>query len=234
MSHSRSRKRIILGGFIIALGVVALIDRLNIFSISNLFQFWPTIFVLVGLLKIAGSKKRSGLITGSIFIIIGVVMMLNNLGIIHFSWHDWWPVVLIAVGITIVFKDRSHKRGSPKNSLLDLEQVNNDNPVLDIAVVMGGNKTVNNSLDFKGGELTVIMGGAELDVRTASIQSEAVLNLWAAWGGILLRIPSDWVVINRCTAIMGGIEDKSFPSPTSSKRLIITGTVIMGGIEIKN
>lgn len=233
MSHSHSNKRIILGGFIIALGVLALIDRLNIFSIGNLFQFWPTVFVLIGLLKMAGSKSRSSVITGSIFIAIGVLMMLNNLGIIHFSWHDWWPVILIGVGLAIVFKDRSHKHHS-SDAFLEGEKLNNDNSVLDITAVMGGNKTVNNSLDFKGGELTAIMGGVELDLRAASIQSEAVLNLWATWGGILLKVPGDWVVVNRCTAIMGGIEDKSFSSPASTKRLIITGTVIMGGVEIKN
>ena len=35
-------------------------------------------------------------------------------------------------------------------------------------------------------------------------------------------------------AILGGLDDKSFSSPASSKRLLITGTVIMGGVEIKN
>ena len=78
------------------------------------------------------------------------------------------------------------------------------------------------------------MGGVELDLRGASIQSEAVLNLWATWGGIVIKIPADWSVVNRSTALMGGIEDKSFSPPVATKRLIITGTAIMGGVEIKN
>ncbi|GGY66351.1 hypothetical protein GCM10011613_07850 [Cellvibrio zantedeschiae] len=233
MSHQQLNQRIILGGFIIALGILALVDRLGIFSIGSIFQFWPTVFVVVGLLKIAASKSRSSIATGSIFIAIGVVMQLNNLGIIHFSWHDWWPVILIGVGISIIFKDHSRSKDSSKTILSD-EELKNTNSVLDITAIMGGNETVNNSPDFKGGELTAIMGGVELDLRGASIQSEAVLNLWATWGGIALKIPADWVVVNRCTAIMGGIEDKSFASPATAKRLIITGTVIMGGVEIKN
>jgi hypothetical protein len=231
MKHSHSKQHIVLGGFIIALGVLALFDRLDIFHIGNIFQFWPTVFVLVGLLKIAGSKSRSSIITGGIFIAVGVVLMLNHLGIINFSWHDWWPVILIAVGISIVFKDRS---GCSRKEWFGDNQFADDGSVLDITAVMGGNKTVSNSQDFRGGELTAIMGGIELDLRAASIQNEALLNLWATWGGIVIKIPSDWVVVNRGTAIMGGIEDKSFASPTSTKRLIITGTAIMGGVEIKN
>lgn len=236
MGQHHSNQRFILGGFIIALGVLALIDRLGIFTIGNIFQFWPTLFVLVGVMKIAGSKSRSSVVTGSIFIAIGVVMMLNSLGIIHFSWHDWWPVILIGAGLTIVFKDKSHthEASDSSQSFLSGDELKNSHSVLDITAIMGGNETVNNSPDFRGGELTAIMGGVELDLRGATIQSDAVLNLWATWGGIVLKIPADWVVVNRCTAIMGGIEDKSFASPASAKRLIITGTVIMGGVEIKN
>ena len=99
---------------------------------------------------------------------------------------------------------------------------------------MAGNKTVSNSQDFKGGDITAVMGGVELDLRGASIQSEARLNLWATWGGIVIKIPADWSVINRGTAIMGAIEDKSSGSPVANKRLIITGMAIMGGVDIKN
>ncbi len=233
MGHSHSKQRIILGGFLVTVGILALLDKLGILSIGNLLQFWPILFVLIGIMKIANSRAPSSLVMGGSFIVLGIVMMLSHLGVFHFTWRDLWPILLIGVGHTIMFKNCSHDR-NPQNDLSSGNGAASDNSVLDITAVMGGNKTVNNSHDFKGGELTAIMGGIELDLRSASIQSEAVLNLWATWGGIALKIPADWVVINRCTAIMGGIEDKSFPSPTSTKRLIITGTAIMGGVEIKN
>ena len=78
------------------------------------------------------------------------------------------------------------------------------------------------------------MGGIEIDLRNASIQTEAVLNVFAVWGGISIKIPNDWSVVNNGVAIMGGIDDTSVPNMNANKRLILTGTVIMGGVEIKN
>lgn len=233
MSHSQSRQRVILGAFIIAFGVFALLNKLDIFNIGNLFQFWPTVFILVGFLKIADSKNRSSLMIGAIFIVVGALMMLNNLGVIHFSWSNWWPLIVIGVGISLIVKDHS-KTESSSQTFLSGEKAANDNEVLNITAVMGGNKTLNSAQSFKGGDLTAIMGGVDLDLRSASIEGEATLNLWAAWGGIVIRVPSDWIIVNRCTALLGGVDDKSFSSPASNKRLVITGTVIMGGIEIKN
>jgi hypothetical protein len=54
------------------------------------------------------------------------------------------------------------------------------------------------------------------------------------WGGIVLRVPPDWSVVVTGMPILGGIEDKSVPPMAQSKRLVIDGYVIMGGIEIKN
>ena len=57
------------------------------------------------------------------------------------------------------------------------------------------------SSNFAGGEITAVMGGVELDLRNASIQTDAVLNVFAFWGGISLKIPSDWSVVNNANAL---------------------------------
>jgi hypothetical protein len=46
----------------------------------------------------------------------------------------------------------------------------------------------NSTPDFRGGELTAVMGGIELDLRNAGLQNEATLNVFAMWGGIELKI----------------------------------------------
>jgi predicted membrane protein len=234
MSNQQPKRRVVFGGFIIIVGVLALLDKLNIFSfnIGTLFHFWPTVFVVVGILKLTESRSRSSILIGLCFILVGSAMMLNKLGIFHFSFRDWWPVLLIALGISVVLKDRSAEPSS--GNFFEGDEHKNNNVRLDITAVMGGNKTVNSSQDFKGGEITAIMGGVDLDLRNASIPTEAVLNVWATWGGIEIRVPNDWEVVNRGTAILGGIEDKTIPSPGTGKRLIITGTAIMGGVVIKN
>jgi predicted membrane protein len=79
------------------------------------------------------------------------------------------------------------------------------------------------------------MGGVEVDLRQASIaQPEAVLDVFAMWGGVEVRVPGDWEVVNRGWAFLGGFEDTTHHSAGTSKRLVVTGLAIMGGVEIKN
>lgn len=232
MANTNPQQRVVIGAFILIIGLLALIDKLNIFESLHFFQFWPTVFIAVGILKILHSKARSSIFIGGGLIFVGVILTLKHLGLLNINLWDWWPAILIAVGAYIMFKDRRQDAGSL--AFGSGGQASTDNSCLDISVVMGGNKTVSNAQDFKGGDITAVMGGVELDLRGASIQADAVLNLWATWGGIVIKVPEDWSVINRGTALMGAIEDKTVSPTGASKRLIITGTAIMGGVEIKN
>lgn len=108
------------------------------------------------------------------------------------------------------------------------------NSYIKAIAIMSGFKRVNNSQDFKGGELTAVMGGLEIDLRDASIKGEAVFDIFALMGGVEMHIPEDWIVIIEGFPFMGGFEDKTRPPKDSTKRLIIKGTAIMGGVEIKN
>jgi predicted membrane protein len=94
---------------------------------------------------------------------------------------------------------------------------------------------VNSSDDFKGGQAMAVMGGCEIDLRRATIaQDEAVLDILAFWGGVGVRVPEEWQVVNRVNAFLGGIENKTQPIRGAKQRLVLTGTVIMGGAEVKN
>jgi predicted membrane protein len=108
------------------------------------------------------------------------------------------------------------------------------NSYIKAIAIMGGYRRMNNSQDFKGGELTAIMGGLEIDLREASIKGEAVIDIFALMGGVEMRVPEDWLVIIEGFPFMGGFEDKTRPPKESTKRLVIKGTAMMGGLEIKN
>jgi len=98
------------------------------------------------------------------------------------------------------------------------------------AVVRG-----NNSQAFRGGNLVAIMGGCEIDLRNAAIDGEAVIDVFAMWGGIELRVPADWTVSSQVVPLMGGVEDKTRPPRGAAvHRLTLRGVAFMGGIEIKN
>ena len=55
-------------------------------------------------------------------------------------------------------------------------------------------------------------------------------------GGIELRVPKDWRVNIQTTTLLGGTENKHRqPSDADAKgQLTITGTVVCGGIEVKD
>lgn len=232
MKNASPQQRILLGAFILIIGVLSLVDNLNIFNTRSLLQFWPTVFIVLGALKIVQAKNNSGYLIGGTLITAGIVMTLNRLGFISFNMRDFWPVFLIIGGLLIIFKDRIKNTREMTGSNA-LSSSGSDSKI-DVVAVMSGNQGKISSPDFRGGEITAIMGGVELDLRAASIETEAVLNVFAVWGGIVLKVPNDWTIINNGIAIMGGIDDKSVPAMSSGKRLVITGYAIMGGVEIKN
>ena len=102
---------------------------------------------------------------------------------------------------------------------------------------MSGVKKSSNAQTFRGGDLTAVMGGVEIDLRQASMEpgSEVTLDTLALWGGIEIRVPEDWEVRTPGFAIMGGFVDESRPpSEPTGKRLLVGGMALMGGVEIKN
>ena len=78
------------------------------------------------------------------------------------------------------------------------------------------------------------MGGIEIDLHDADIQTGATLDVFAMMGGIVLRVPEDWLIVVNTLPIMGGVDDKTHPPVEATKRLNITGFLMMGGMEIKN
>ncbi|HXA46299.1 MAG TPA: hypothetical protein VNW52_01620, partial [Burkholderiaceae bacterium] len=109
-----------------------------------------------------------------------------------------------------------------------------DMSYMNVVSVMSGNMRRNDTQDFRGAELTSVMGGMEIDLRHASMASEATISVFAMWGGIVIKVPTDWSVVSGAVPILGGAVDKTVPPVAASKRLIIDGYVVMGGVEIRN
>jgi predicted membrane protein len=97
---------------------------------------------------------------------------------------------------------------------------------------------------FRGGDVTAIMGGSQLDLRLATIPAgeEAVLDIVAVMGGVEIIVPPNWDVSTPIFPFMGGIEDKRFPPLQSDAtirggqngRLVLRGLVMMGSVHIKS
>lgn len=225
--------QVIMGAVAIGLGLLFLLDNLDIWNFRRAVEFWPTVFIVIGLIKIWDSRTPSGYLLGGTAVAIGVLMLLDRFDYIDFNVRTMWPLFLIGVGGFLIFKALAH-RNRP-DAVPGVTAGQSDDSVVDITAILGGFERRIATQDFRGGEITAIMGGCELDMRDASIKGgEAVINVFAVFGGISIKVPRDWTVILHGTPIMGGIDEKTNTPPDGSKRLIVKGYAIMGGVDIRN
>jgi hypothetical protein len=234
---SRQRSRIVFGAFIIVVGLFALLDNLHVFDSRLVQPFWPLVFVALGALHLANGSRPKHYLYGGAFIAVGAGMTLNNLGLVHFRVQDLWPLALIFVGLNVL--TRGFTRGTDGRPLPSPRPGHRDERFehgasIDASAMMSGIVLKNDSQEFAGGDINVVMGAVEIDLRQAAIATEAVLHLSVIMGGVEIRVPREWSVAVNGTPMLGGIEDKTAPPMTPGKRLVIEGSVVMGGVEITN
>jgi predicted membrane protein len=234
--NHRQRSRVVFGAFIIVVGLFALLDNLHLFDSHLVQPFWPLVFVALGALKLAQARQARHLVVGGVLIAAGAGMTLQNLGLIHFEWRQLWPIALILVGLNVITKGfvargnvvyRSSRLGQRDERFEHGSRI-------DASATMSGIVLKNDSQDFQGGEINAVMGAVEIDLRQAAIATEAVLHLSIIMGGVEIKVPREWSVSVNGSPMLGGIEDKTVPPMTPGKRLVIEGSVIMGGVEISN
>jgi predicted membrane protein len=187
------------------------------------------VFILLGCMKLADTRNPSGVIFGLVLIGAGVVLTLGRLGYFDVNLRSMWPVILIGVGVAFVVRALTNK-----DAPAEAPKADGSDEVINITALLGGVQRRITTQNFRGGEITAFMGGADLDLRSASIESEAVITVFAAMGGISLKVPPDWTVILQGMPIMGGFDEKTIEPKDSGKRLVIKGYAIMGGVEVRN
>ncbi|MBA3297074.1 MAG: hypothetical protein H0U19_09070 [Acidobacteria bacterium] len=223
----RLTPHVMFGLTIIFIGVVFTLDNLHIARAEDYLRYWPAGLIVIGLAKLTQVRRGCGNpVGGVIFVAIGSWMLLDALDVIDVSVLDFWPLLLVFVGGMVVWqglRGRQQRAGSNVNDTINA-----------VAILSGVNRG-SNSIAFRGGELSAFMGGCEVDLRQAAINGDAVIDVFAMWGGIEIRVPDNWTVIGKVNPIMGGFEDLTrAPQTATTHRLTVRGMVLMGGVEIKN
>lgn len=218
---------LVFGLIIIAVGILFTLDNLALVDAEQYWRWWPTGLIAVGLAKLwAARNGGANPVGGVFFLLVGFWFLLHNFGMINRELWDFWPLLLVFIGSMIVYQGFRGRQVRATAEAVD---------VISGVAILGGVKRGSSSQAFRGGELTAVMGGCEVDLRHAGINGEAVIDVFAMWGGIELRVPESWTVITKVTPIMGGVEDNTrAPQNAEGHRLTIRGMVLMGGIEIKN
>jgi predicted membrane protein len=213
----------LVGLILIVLGTLWILNNLEILDF-RLSEWWPLIIIIIGLIHLVSGGRLFN--AGAwILIFIGVVFLLTTNE--YLDWDEiwrFWPVILILIGLSIL--TQHHGRSAPRSDADDISG----------STIFGGiNKKVN-SKQFKGGNLSALFGGIEMDLRECILdEAGAVIDVSTIFGGTELRIPAEWPLDFHSTAIFGGVENKTDnPVSKEGKRLTIKSSTIFGGIEIKN
>jgi len=217
--------QLVMGLLIVVVGMLFTLENVGVIDAHEYLRYWPVGLIAVGLLKL---WQGSGAIFGGfIFVFVGVWLLLQAMGIVTVSLWNLWPMLLVFAGASMVW--RGMHGGSAERATADAHST-----VSAMAVLAGINRG-NTSKTFRGGDLTAVFGGCQIDLRQAAIEDEAVIDVFAMWGGIEIKVPENWSVSGRVTPILGGYEDKTRRvADGTNQRLLVRGLVIMGGVEIKN
>ena len=216
----------ILGIGVLAVGAILLLDNFGFTVAEDLFAYWPVLLILVGISHFVRPEGSRRYLAGSIFIAIGVIILLSNLGVINFDIWDLWPVILVIAGLSLILKP-FRRRGVT---------IGEDTGVFEATAILGGADRRLSAADFQGGDAIAIMGGCEIDLRDCGSEGgPAEIDTFAFWGGIEIRVPDDWDVQVKGLALLGGYSDMTRTAEGEGRKiLVITGSAIMGGVEIKN
>ncbi|KQR11920.1 LiaI-LiaF-like domain-containing protein [Cellulomonas sp. Leaf334] len=213
--------QVFLGVLIVTVGVIALLIQLDLVDL-NLGQlaadWWPLIVIGVGVVALVTVPRAW--MGPSVIIAVGVFFLLRTLDIIDINIWELWPVAVILVGLSL---------------LTSFGRRNSDEDTINSTVIWWGSERKTRSRQFKGGSLTAIMGGIEVDLREADIVDKAEIAIFALWGGVEVKVPPTWRVRVSGLPLLGGWEDKTtLPIQDGAPELIVHVTAIMGGAEIKS
>jgi predicted membrane protein len=227
---SQFSPKLVLGVAIIVGGLVLTLDNLGLIEAHTVFKLWPLVLVAMGIAKLRQDGTNAGM--GGWFLILGgCFLLLASFARGHLA-DVLGPMLIVGVGILIVIKALKQNRGVPP-------ELARSDDFLQGTAIFGGFKRRVLTQAFKGGELTAIFGGYEVDLRQAALDSgQARIDVFVLFGGGEIRVPEGWEISNRATAMFGALNDTTHhgPSPQGGERprLIVTGLILFGGTEVKS
>jgi hypothetical protein len=109
--------------------------------------------------------------------------------------------------------------------------------------VLGEARRVVTTDVFTNAQMAAVMGHSDLDLRRTSLPAsgQASIEVNVVMGGATLRVPPDWIVDVEAVPVMGAVNDRrngrsdtpgAGASFGTASRLVITGNVVMGGLDI--
>ena len=230
-----SNSKMLAGILLIIIGLFAMSG--NFFNLP--FHFTHYIFSFPGLMMIIGLFiliNHNDSFLGILLVGIGGFWFLSRYSdfpVRHYL-NEYWPILIILFGLYIILKRDGHRSIPTENSTSN----NYDLDYIDEVAILGGGRKNINSQNFKGGKITTILGGSDIDLHESNLaEGTNSLEITTILGGVDIVVPREWKVVLNVTSIFGGFDDKRILNANqvyeSNKVLIIRGNVIFGGGDLK-
>ena len=114
----RHRRRItarVLPGLLVAgLGVLLVLNNLDVYELGGLERYWPLLLVAFGIHRVLDPSGR-GRGLGAVVLVAGIWLQLSKLDLLSFHLADlklYWPLILVAIGLYQLTGTRRHGWGA--------------------------------------------------------------------------------------------------------------------------
>lgn len=216
--------RLFVGVILVGLGLVFVLDAADVVDAGDVIgSLWPLLFVLGAALMYVANPRR-WLVPAVIFV-LAIVLLLDTTGLVEVNvWEFIWPVILIVIGLSFLL-----------GRTIGAREATGDDRVNQF-VLFSAAEIANHSETFSGGSVSAVFGGAEVDLRGASLADGASLDVFTAFGGVEIFVPQGWNVVIHGFPLFGGFEnattkDRLEPGPPT---LNISALALFGGIDVKH
>lgn len=97
-----ARKQMMWGLVLIAVGIIFLLDRMDIVDASSVWHYWPLLLVVVGINQTIGYPSAREFKSGLWTIFIGLWLFAVFEGLFGLTFRNSWPLFLLMAGAQLV------------------------------------------------------------------------------------------------------------------------------------
>jgi hypothetical protein len=263
-SQTANPVHIVVGGMLVLIGGVVLMQRAGLASWTADVSLWSVLLVGFGVAKLVESRAQSPR-RGYIALLVGLWLLASDLGWIVL--RDTWPLLVVALGVAMVVDvmlpaqstatevPGGHSGGSSTplmvaGVVLAVILVARSGPVLPsvsqessgdqvhLFSLMSKSTRTNASPQFRGGEITTLVAGSDLDLLQATPAPGDViaLDVRTVLGTTVLHLPEHWTLDVQTLSVAGRVVDRRFPAAAAaaSPRVVLRGFVVMGTLVIRS
>jgi len=227
---------LVLGICVTAIGVALALDQFQLIDARQLLRYWPLAVILFGASMVIQALRGGG----------------DEASVSRGRSSQVGPRLWVLIFVGILVAQALH-RGRDATLQSDTSET------VSLFAVMSRDQRISYATRFQGGEMTSIMGESRLDLRQATIApgEEAVIEVFALMGGLVLLVPEGWTIDVQTLPVMGGVRDRRGPRETavqtgqessttvveertppsntaSPPRVVLRGFIMMGGLVIRS